>query len=83
MLKVVTPDNPHSTLHPLDPDPDDAQRRHHPPHPRPDRLHHRGPDLCGQAAPQQTGTVAARQPVEIRTIVVFLVTSTDDGANHL
>ncbi len=30
-----------------DPDPHHAQRRHHPPHPRPDRLHHRGADRAG------------------------------------
>ena len=35
-----------------DPDshPDHAQRRHHPPHPRPDRLYHRGADRAGPVA---------------------------------
>lgn len=40
---------PHRQHHPAA-HPDHAQRRHHPPHPRPDRLHHRGPGLRGQAA---------------------------------
>lgn len=30
-----------------DPDPDHARRRHYPPHPRPDGLHHRGADRAG------------------------------------
>ena len=32
-----------------------AQRRHHPPHPRPDRLHHRGTDRAGPRDLDQTG----------------------------
>ena len=32
-----------------DPDPDDAERRHHPPDARPDRLHHRGADRARRA----------------------------------
>lgn len=33
--------------------------RHHPPHPRPDGLHHRGADLRGPAAPQPPGLFPA------------------------
>ena len=35
--------------------PDHAQRRHHPPHPRPHRIHHRGAGVCGPPAAQQVG----------------------------
>ncbi|CAM9152129.1 unnamed protein product [Heterosigma akashiwo] len=38
--------------------PDHAQRRHHPPHPRPHGLHHRGPDLRGPPAAHQGGVPA-------------------------
>ncbi len=39
----------------------DARRRHHPPDPRPDRLHHRGSDRGGPHAEQQ-GHLPADQP---------------------
>ena len=45
-----------------DSDPDHAQRRHHPPHPRPDRLYHRGADRAG---PQLDAAPASIRPYRV------------------